>query len=436
MAATSLNQALFKLILLFAAYGFNKAHAASYGLVAYQTAYMKANYAVEYMASLMTAEHFDLDKVAEAIKECKHLGIQVLPPDINESLANFTVVGDAAIRFGLLGIKNIGDAAIDAIIAERKANGPYKSVSDLVVRLEDKYVNKKVLESLAKTGALDSLAERNQVLMNMELVLSFAKLQHQLKTSGQSSLFGGSKNAPTTLNLASMAAATDQDKMNWEKELLGVYISTHPFEKTAKLLVNVVSKIQHLAESPDGQNICVAGMVATCKTITTKKGDLMCFCQLEDESGSCELVVFPRVFSAGPHLWTADTLLLVKAKVQTGDGQAKLIAEKVWLINEQTITDIKKVLKDGKLPAVSVHTEGVLKEPAGVYLHVPQPPDSFRTEQLKHLFARYNGNVPVYLKIGSSQYRTIKTRFRVAVNQESKYQIEKITGANSMVVVN
>jgi DNA polymerase-3 subunit alpha len=360
----------------------------------------------------------------------------VLPPDINESLANFTVVGDTTIRFGMLGIKNVGDAAIDAIIAERDANGPYKSITDLVMRLEDKYVNKKIMESFAKTGALDSLAERNTVLMNMELILSFAKLQHQLKTSGQSSLFGGSKNAPSSLNLAAVTPASDQDKMNWEKELLGVYISTHPFEKTAKLLGNLVSKIQHLGESPDGQNICVAGMVATSKTITTKKGDLMCFCQLEDESGSCELVVFPRVFSAGPHLWTPDTLLLVKAKVQTGDGQAKLIAEKVWLVNEETIGDIKSVLKDGKLPAVSVHTEGVLKDPAGVYLHVPQPPDAFRTEQLKGLFARYEGKTPVYLKIGSSQYRTIKTRFRVALSQESKYQIEKITGANSMVVVN
>ncbi|MBI4122319.1 MAG: DNA polymerase III subunit alpha [Parcubacteria group bacterium] len=427
---------LFKLIEPFAAYGFNKAHAASYGLVAYQTAYMKANYTVEYMASVMTAEHFDLDKIAEAIKECRHLGIQVLPPDVNESLANFTVVSDQVIRFGFLGVKNVGEAAIEAIIAERKARGPYASVSDLVRRLEDKYVNKKVVESLAKAGALDSLAERNQVLMNMEMILSFAKLQHQLAVSGQSSLFGGAQQRPTDLTLANVAAASDQDKMNWEKELLGVYLSSHPFEKTAAMLGDLVSKINHLGECPDGKDICVAGMITNSKTITTKKGDLMCFCQLEDDAGACELVVFPRVFASGPHLWTVDTMLLVKAKVQTGDGQAKLIAEKVWPINDQTLGDIKKVLKDGKLPAVSVHMEGPLKDPAGVYLHVPQPPDPFRTEQLKGLFALYQGPVPVYLKIGSSQYRTIKTRFRITVNQESKYQIEKITGPNSMVVVN
>lgn len=425
---------LFKLIEPFAAYGFNKAHAASYGLVAYQTAYMKANYPVEYMASLMTAEHFDLDKVAEAIKECRNMGIQVLPPDINESLANFTVVGDSIIRFGLLGVKNVGDGVIDAIITEREAKGAFTSIADLVCRLPDKHVNKKVMEALAKAGALDSLAERNQVLNNMELILGYAKMQHQIKSSGQSSLFGGSK-ADGRLELPGTTPAGDAEKMAWEKELLGVYISAHPFEKVAKKLGKSVSKIAHLSDSPDGQLICVAGLVAQSKTITTKKGDLMAFCQMEDDTASCELVVFPRVFSSAPHLWAPDQVILAKAKVSTKDGQAKLIAEKVWPITDDNIRDIEQVLKEGKLPPVAVHTDGPLKDPTGVYVHVAATPDPFRTEQLKNLFGRYTGPLPVYLKVGQSQYRTIKTRFRIAVTPESKYQIEKITGQNSLVLV-
>lgn len=425
---------LFKLIEPFAAYGFNKAHAASYGLVAYQTAYMKANYPVEYMAALMTAEHFDLEKIAEAIKECRNMGIQVLPPDINESLANFTVVGDNVIRFGLLGVKNVGDAVIDAIISERKANGPFTSVAELVTRVEDKHVNKKMLEALAKAGALDSLAERNQVLNQTEIILSYAKMQHQIKSSGQSSLFGSGSTAGR-LELPGSTPASDQEKMAWEKELLGVYLSAHPFEKIAKKLGASVSKIAHLSDSPDGQLICVAGLIANSKTITTKKGDLMAFCQVEDDSASCELIVFPRVFSSAPHLWAPDQIILTKAKVSTKDGQAKLIAEKVWAITEQNMNEVEKILKEGKLPAVAVHTDGPLKDPSGVYVHVPAAPDPFRTEQLKTLFDKYAGPVPVYLKIGTSQYRTIKTRFRVALTPESKYQIEKITGANSLVVV-
>lgn len=426
---------LFKLIEPFAAYGFNKAHAASYGLIAYQTAYMKANYPVEYMAALMTAEHFDLEKIAEAIKECRNLGIQVLAPDVNESLANFTVIDNKTIRFGLLAVKNVGEGPIDAIIEERKNNGPFKTLSEFVNRLPENFVNKKVMENLAKAGALDGLAERNQALMNMEMILSFSKLHHQMKSSGQSSLFGSVSSGPATLQLSPVVPANDKERMMWEKELLGVYLSSHPFEKFAKQLNKYVSKISDLDQCSDNQLVCVAGMIATSKTITTKKGDLMAFAQVEDDTSSCELIVFPRVYAATPHLWLADQVVMAQAKVTTKDGQAKLIAEKVWPLTDETIKDITGVMKNGKMPAVMVHTEGPLKDPAGVYLHLNEAPDPFRTDQLKTLFARYQGTVPLYLKIGSSQYRTIKTNFRIAISEESKYQIQKISGPHTLRIV-
>lgn len=428
-------QDLFKLIEPFAAYGFNKAHAASYGLIAYQTAYMKANYPVEYMAALMTAEHFDLEKIAEAIKDCRTLGIAVLAPDVNESLANFTVLDNKTIRFGLLAVKNVGEGPIEAIIEERKNNGPFQSMGDFVTRLPEQFVNKKVLENLAKAGALDKLAERNQVLMNIETILSFAKLHHQMKNSGQSSLFGGGASAPSNLQLQTVTAASDNERMTWEKELLGVYLSSHPFEKYSKLLTKFVTKLGDLDQCQDNQLVCIAGIIANSKTITTKKGDLMAFAQVEDDSAACELVIFPRVYAATPHLWLADQVVLTQGKVTTKDGQAKLIAEKVWPLSEDTIKEVTAVLQKGKLPPVMVHTEGPLKDPAGVYLHLTAAPDPFRTDQLKNLFARYQGNVPLYLKIGTSQYRTIKTNFRIAIHDESKYQIQKISGPNSLRVV-
>ncbi len=430
-------QALFKLIEPFAAYGFNKAHAASYGLVAYQTAYMKANYPVEYMAAFMTAEHFDLEKISEAIKECRRMGLAVLPPNVNESLSQFTVMDKQTIRFGLRAIKGVGEGIIEKIIEERKANGPFKDIGDLVVRVEDRGMNKKVLDALAKAGALDELSERNQVLLNIEHILSFGKIQQQIKKSGQTMLFGGGDDGETqTLRLAAVEPATDEEKTIWEKELLGVYLSEHPFDAMAEALDGLISKIAHIDEVSDGQVVCVAGMISAAKTITTRKGDLMAFCQLEDDSIGRELVIFPRTFAESPNLWTNDNMVLVKAKVSTRDGQAKLIAEKCWGISKDNVNDVKKFLKDGKLPQIAVNMDGPLKDATGVYFHLQAPPSEFKTKQLKYLFEKYKGKLPVYLKIGTSEFRTIKTSYRIDVNEESRYQIQKLTGPNSLKIVN
>lgn len=424
---------LFKLIEPFAAYGFNKAHAASYGLVAYQTAYLKANYPVEYMAALMTAEHHDLEKIAEAIRECGRLGIKVLQPDINESLSRFTVIDQKTIRFGLLAVKNIGEGIIDKIIEERKANGSFKDISDLVLRVEDRNLNKKVLENLAKAGAMDAFIERNQLLMNVETILSFAKTQQQVRLSGQSNLFGGANEDMGSLYLESVAVADEKEKLLWEKELLGVYLSSHPFEKISQTFEGLISKMTQIDECPNDQSVCVAGMITNSKTITTRKGDLMAFCMLEDDTSSRELVIFPRTFAENPNLWTNDRTILVRAKVTDRDGQAKLICDKAWELTEETLPEMKKFLKGGKLPS-SPGGDGQ-SQPTGVYIHLSAAPDEFKTNQLKHLFGRYQGQVPVYLKIGANEHKTIKTSFRIDLTEESRYQIQKLSGPNSIRVV-
>lgn len=426
---------LFALIEPFAAYGFNKAHAASYGLVAYQTAYLKANYPVEYMAALMTAESHDQEKISDAIRECKRLSIKVLPPSINDSLLDFKVVDQQSIRFGLLAVKNVGEGIIDVIIEEREKNGRFKDIADLVTRVEDRNLNKKTLENLTKAGALDELAERNQILMNMEQILSFAKTQLHIKASGQSTLFGGSGDE-AQLHLQSVAVASEKEKLDWEKELIGVYLSSHPFDKIAEAFDGHVTKLGQLDDFPDNQDVCFSGIITSAKTITTKKGDLMSFCQVEDDTSSRELIIFPRTFAITAQTWTQDQVVLCRAKVSTRDGQAKLIADKAWVVTDDNLEEIQAILKEGKLPADPNDMRGGGgREAAGVYLHMREMPDPFKTEQLKYLFKLYQGNTPVYLKIGDTQHRTIKTSFRIGIHDESKYQIQKLSGPNSMRMV-
>jgi DNA polymerase-3 subunit alpha len=225
----------------FAAYGFNKAHAASYGHCGYQTAYLKANFPTEFMAALMTAESGDLDTVAEAVTECKHMGIRVLPPDVNESLATFTVVDDQRIRFGLAAIKNLGEQATNTIITERKTHGPFHSLLDFLKRTASRHITKKSLESLIKCGALDSLhPERLQLLDGIDTLLTMAREAGQAKASNQSSLF---PEAEPSLNKGIAGIALPQSgptpkqlMLTWERELHGLYVTAQPLADYAAVL--------------------------------------------------------------------------------------------------------------------------------------------------------------------------------------------------------
>jgi DNA polymerase-3 subunit alpha len=222
----------------FAAYGFNKAHAASYAVVAYQTAYLKANFPVQYMTAILIAESGDVDKVPEIIHECERMNVHVLPPDINESFKNFAMITDPAsgeshIRFGLNGIKNLGENIAEAIYRERKAHGPYADLRDFLTRVKDKDLNKKSVESLAKCGALDGFGiDRGVLLGNIENILSFVKQTREQNATTQHSLFSGTSiDMSSKLKLEDKPAATEAEKLTWEKELLGLYVTSHPFKK-------------------------------------------------------------------------------------------------------------------------------------------------------------------------------------------------------------
>lgn len=325
---------LWGLIEPFAAYGFNLAHAACYGRVAYQTAYMKANFPGEYMAAVLTADSGDVEKVAEIIEECKRMGIPVLPPDINESYAKFTLIKGAGenkdkIRFGLETVKNVGTNIVQAIIAAREKSGKFDSVADFANRVQHKDFNKKSLESLIKCGALDTLEERSRLLGNLDTILDYNRESQRARAGGQTDLFSLTPGVQTAaLRLREFEPATKRERLAWEKELLGLYISEHPLEEyMEKLKANRMLPLKNLTTDLRNQIVLVGGLVTGIQKITTKSGEPMLFVKLEDTNARTEVLVFPKVLSQNPGVWQLEKILMVRGRISDKDGQPKILCE-------------------------------------------------------------------------------------------------------------
>ena len=338
-------EALWELFVPFQGYGFNKAHAASYGYIAYITAYLKANFPAIYMSAVLTAESGDTETIGVMINECKRMGIEVLPPSVNESFSQFSVienrqgptlsgtrsdlVGDYKIRFGLTTIKNFGQSVSSSITAERKANGKFKDLIDFLDRIKDKNLNKKSLESLIKCGALDDFGERGELLANLESLLAYHK-EHMNAPENQHSLFGlmDASNIPS-LRLTPAPEALKSDKLRWEKELLGLYISGHPLEAYKDKLAGKSINIQKLAEMNDGEEVVVGGMIEDVRDVLTKKNERMAFVKFADLTGGTEVAVFPRVLSEFRELVQNEACIVIKGKISKRNGETSLIAEKI-----------------------------------------------------------------------------------------------------------
>lgn len=330
----------------FAAYGFNKAHSVSYGRVAYQTAYLKANFPGEYMRAVLSAESGDTEKVAQSIAECKRMGIEILPPDINESFSDFTLVKKDSpmsdlglalsptsgkketIRFGLTTIKNFGEGISHSITAERKTNGPFKNLEDFLSRIHDRNLNKKSLEALIKTGCLDRFGERGKLLANIENLLQFNK--ESTAEKNQNSLFDLSPSAGfSKISLASVAPASLGEKLGWEKELLGLYVSGHPLEQFKEKLQNQKITIKKIKEeSKENDIVVVGGLIENMRDILTKNGDKMYFIKFVDLTDEIELVVFPRTLQEFSSIFVPDQCIAIKARVSLRNSEKSLIAEK------------------------------------------------------------------------------------------------------------
>ncbi len=326
---------LWLLIEPFAAYGFNKAHAASYGRVSYQTAYMKANFPVEYMTAIMTAESGDVEKVADIIAECKKMNITVLPPDINESFGGFTVInsGDnngtgGVIRFGLYTIKNLGTDISDAIIAECKAKGIFKSIDDFLDRIHHKNLNKKSLEALIKTGAMDFCGKRETLFGNIENMLEHNR--EAKKNVGMVSLFGEMPEAGPKFILRDMPPIKKEEILAWEKELLGLYVSGHPLDRIKDKLIGRSINIKKVHEElMNGMTVVLAGIIDTVRPVFTKKNDRMAFIKISDLSGSIEAVVFPKLYKESFDTIIQDKTIAFEGKITVRNGEKSIVLEKV-----------------------------------------------------------------------------------------------------------
>ncbi|MHB8463186.1 MAG: DNA polymerase III subunit alpha, partial [Vulcanimicrobiaceae bacterium] len=312
-----LGEQLFAFIEPFAGYGFNKSHAAAYGWIAYQTAYLKANHPLPYLAALMSSVKDKTEKLVEYIDECKSLGIAVLPPDVNESLVDFGVVGDS-LRFGLAAIKGAGEAAVRAIIATRDLDGRFLDLFDLARRVDAKHVNRRVFESLIKCGALDSLpGNRGAKLAALDLALDAAARATRDAARGQFSLFGA-EDAPTLVpQLPDVVEPNRAQLLAWEKETLGIYISGHPLTDIQPQFVRAgATLIKELRSSDDDASVTVGGIVTAVRRVTTKSGTQMLIASIEDTSGSVEVVVFAKLYANVQQFFTVDALLLVKGRMR------------------------------------------------------------------------------------------------------------------------
>lgn len=415
---------LWALIEPFAAYGFNKAHAASYAMVAYQTAYMKANFPAEFMTAVMIAEEGDLEKIAEAVAECRRMGIEVLPPDINQSNENFTYIDDTHIRFGFMAIKNLGADVTSALVSERAAAGEFKSLADFATRLPTKYFNKRSLEALIKSGALDSLGERNILLANLNDIQEYNKDIQRSHENGQVNLFslspalGGSG-----LTLRHVPPSDKQERLAWEKELLGLYVTEHPFSEYSEMaLGRGATKISELKGLSKGSECRIGGIVASAKRILTKKNETMLFAKIEDETGNVEAIIFPRVYSANSALWNEGEKLFITGKMSEKEEELRFIADRAEKLNLGDKSWQKRESgKSGELPAAML-------------VKIEEMTDPHFFEDLRRLLMRFPGDRQVVLIFpAGAAAKKMETDFRVADTPELRTAIEQLAGSGSVV---
>ncbi len=334
---------IFDLMAYFAGYGFNKSHSAAYALITYQTAYLKANYPLQYMAALLTSVRDSADKISVFVEECKRMGIQVLPPDVNESRETFTTSNNS-LRFGLAAVRNVGDAAVEAVIRERDKGGPFTDFVDFAKRLDGKVMNRRILESLIRAGAFASLGKsRAQMLAVLDDAISISQHAQKEKASNQMTLFGEWAGGATyELAYPDIPEFSSKEILAMEKDALGLYISGHPLEDYRDILRAVTTAdTAELIEMPHGKDVVLGGLVTGLKRITTKKGDPMCFLEMEDLTGKVEVVVFPRTYERFRDVLAADSVILIRGTVDKSAGDTpKILADQLSGVEHEGVVKL------------------------------------------------------------------------------------------------
>lgn len=455
----------------FANYCFNKSHAACYALIAYWTAYLKAHYPDAFMAALMTSDADDIDRLAIEITECKHMGISVLSPDVNESFVEFAVVpGKRQIRFGLAAIKGVGVGAVEEILRARD-EARFTSVEDFAKRVSTSKVNKRVWESLIKAGAFDRFGDRSDLLYNVESIVAYASKLQKEALSGQTDLFGmfGSDSAlAPKLELAhSPARYTGKEQLTWERELLGLYISAHPLDNFDAFFEEQTIPLHNISPNIDGQNVIIGGLVTTVRTIVTKSGTKMAFVGLEDKTGETEIIVFPKTYERIAASLSQDAIIKVTGRVSARDkegtmtDEAKIVAETIDIISDKELRDYestgrKMIAPSGRAtvtakrrmyPAknTSAASSPVTLSPSApvaaatpvvkkLYVHVKNANDHEALLAIKRVCAKYPGEQDAIMVLGSDKKSAIKLPFRIDPCDPLVGELVKVLGEDAVAL--
>jgi DNA polymerase-3 subunit alpha len=409
---------IFSFIEPFAGYGFNRSHAACYALVGYQTAYLKAHFPAEFMAALLTSDQNDIDRVAIEISECQEMGIEILAPNINESFEDFAVIkgedGIEKIRFGLNAIKNVGKNVAAKIVEERKKAGKFSTLTDFLQRVTDKDVNKKSLEALTKVGAMEELGERNLFLSNIESILLFSKNIQRSKNSSQNSLFGETILSAPTLPLLPAPEAKKNQKLSWEKELLGLYVSDHPVSEYQDYLNKIAISMDQVTKEHVGRKVTLGGVITKIQKIFLKSQKTMVFATLEDMKGRVELLIFPKILESLGDLFQEEKIIVATGTISDKDGVFKLLVDTAKAITTQEVENFKRIelthQKNGapkrdfdfsKIPA------NTTQENKRLLIALPENTDQEIIKKLSQFFDKCEaGAMKVYISIGNARLET------------------------------
>jgi DNA polymerase-3 subunit alpha len=432
----------------FADYAFNKSHSACYGLIAYQTAYLKAHYPAAFMAALMTSDYDDTDRLAIEMSECQTMGIEVLPPDINESFVEFAVVpGKNQIRFGMSAIKNVGVGAVEEILRARSEK-PFDSLEDFFTRVHARSVNRKTIEALIKTGGFDRFGSRSLLLNNIDAMLSYAQKKQKELDSGQTDLFG---NAVEDVVVASEITLgpedtpyTETDYLQWERELMGLYLSDHPLSAFEKILKEKTYPLNTLTKDDDGKKAQVGGIINSVRVIQTKKGDSMAFVQMSDSTGDIELLVFPSTYEQTAWLWEQDKIVFVEGSINAKDRDGQVVDEIKLNVSTARIIELEeaKAYKEkGKTlkPIKERKSPKQKNEPKDksaidrIYVRMQSTKDVAQLQSLKQHIDRYEGKSEVVLVVGAADDKqVIRIPEKTSRSDESIDELVKLFGSENV----
>ena len=468
----------------FANYCFNKSHAACYGLIAYWTAYLKAHYPDAFMAALMTSDHDDTDRLAIEITECKHMGISVLSPDVNESFVEFAVVpNENKIRFGMSAVKGVGVGAVEEVLRARE-DGPFTSVEDFARRVSTSKFNRKAWESLIKSGAFDDMGDRSDLLFNLDSITSFASKLQKEAASGQTNLFGmlGGDDAASVQSTLHLQKAPvkhdDKERLMWERELLGLYISAHPLDRYETYLSEQTQPLTQLVPEYDSRMMTVGGIISTVRTIVTKSGSKMAFVGIEDKFGEGEIIVFPNLYEKVGAKLVQDAVIRVSGKNSARDrdgnlgNESKLIADDIIAITDNDINGyestgrkmeapkissaVKKerreayrnqkngvspksaVKNDAAKPQSKTHSAPVNVAPeipaSKLFVYIKDPNDHSRLVKMKSVCGENAGTTDVVLVLGEKEKSAMRLPFKVDANDNLLSQLKNTLGEECVIL--